>query len=101
MQDNLQEIVQLVGRESLSEDQKVVIDVADIIIEDFLAQNAFSTWDFTCPLTKSVMQEDPLALHPSMYMLQLHLHLHPLSVHHTASHAKLESDSCFGRIQNQ
>eukprot|EP01036_Dinobryon_divergens_P025186 gene25186-33709_t len=54
MQDNLQEIVQLVGRESLSEDQKVIIDVADIIIEDFLAQNAFSTWDFTCPLTKSI-----------------------------------------------
>lgn len=53
-QDSLQEIVQLVGKESLSEDQKVVIDVADIIIEDFLAQNAFSPYDFTCPLTKSI-----------------------------------------------
>jgi len=54
LQDNLQEIVQLVGKESLSEDQKVIIDVADIIIEDFLAQNAFTTYDFTCPLAKSV-----------------------------------------------
>lgn len=54
LQDNLQEIVQLVGKESLSEDQKVIIDVADIIIEDFLAQNAFSTYDFTCPLSKSI-----------------------------------------------
>jgi V-type H+-transporting ATPase subunit A len=53
-QDSLQEIVQLVGKESLSEDQKVIIDVADIIIEDFLAQNAFSKYDFTCPLAKSV-----------------------------------------------
>lgn len=54
LQDNLQEIVQLVGKESLSEDQKVIIDVADIIIEDFLAQNAFTPYDFTCPLAKSI-----------------------------------------------
>lgn len=53
-QDALQEIVQLVGKESLSEDQKVVIDMADLIIEDFLAQNAFSPYDFTCPLAKSI-----------------------------------------------
>jgi len=54
IQDNLQEIVQLVGKESLSEDQKVVIDVADIIIEDFLAQNAYTDYDITCPLPKSI-----------------------------------------------
>jgi len=54
LQDSLQEIVQLVGKESLSEDQKVIIDIADIIIEDFLAQNAFSSYDFTCPLAKSI-----------------------------------------------
>jgi V-type H+-transporting ATPase subunit A len=54
MQDSLQEIVQLVGKESLSEDQKVIIDIADIIIEDFLAQNAYSKYDFTCPLAKSI-----------------------------------------------
>jgi V-type H+-transporting ATPase subunit A len=34
--------VQLVGRDSLSEDQKVVLEVAKIIREDFLQQNAFS-----------------------------------------------------------
>ncbi|KAJ1429656.1 vacuolar H+-ATPase A subunit [Ochromonadaceae sp. CCMP2298] len=54
LQDNLQEIVQLVGKESLSEDQKVIIDLADIIIEDFLAQNAFTDYDYTCPLVKSI-----------------------------------------------
>ena len=53
-QDNLSEIVQLVGKESLSEDQKVVMDVADIIIDDFLYQNAFTGYDYTCPLPKSV-----------------------------------------------
>lgn len=54
LQDGLQEIVQLVGKESLSEDQKVIIDVADIIIEDFLAQNAFTKYDYMCPVEKSV-----------------------------------------------
>ncbi|KAH8075579.1 proton-transporting ATPase [Aureococcus anophagefferens] len=53
-EDSLSEIVQLVGKESLSEDQKVVMEVAKIIREDFLQQNAFTDYDFTCPLTKSV-----------------------------------------------
>merc|ERR1712165_366259 len=51
---NLQEIVQLVGKESLSEDQKVIMEVAKLIREDFLAQNAFTEHDYTCPLAKSV-----------------------------------------------
>jgi len=50
---NLQEIVQLVGKESLSEDQKLNLDVARIIREDFLQQNAFTTYDFKCPLAKT------------------------------------------------
>lgn len=53
-QDNLSEIVQLVGKESLSEDQKVVMDVAEIIIDDYLYQNAFTSYDYTCPLAKSI-----------------------------------------------
>ena len=52
--DGLQEIVQLVGKDSLSEDQKVILDVADMIIEDFLQQNAFSTYDVTCPFYKGI-----------------------------------------------
>merc|ERR1712003_366514 len=51
---NLQEIVQLVGKESLSEDQKVIMEVAKLIREDFLAQNAFTEFDYTCPLVKTV-----------------------------------------------
>lgn len=53
-EDNLQEIVQLVGKESLSEDQKVIMEVAKIIREDFLQQNAYTDYDCTCPLYKSV-----------------------------------------------
>merc|ERR1712070_182831 len=53
-EDNLTEIVQLVGKESLSEDQKVIMDIAKVIREDFLQQNAFTEFDYTCPLDKAV-----------------------------------------------
>jgi V-type H+-transporting ATPase subunit A len=48
----LNEIVQLVGKDSLSEDQKLTLDIAKVIKEEFLQQNAFSKHDFTCPLEK-------------------------------------------------
>lgn len=54
VEDSLQETVQLVGKDSLSEDQKVVLETAKIIREDFLQQNAFSKYDYTCPIHKSV-----------------------------------------------
>jgi len=50
----LMDIVQLVGRDSLSEDQKLILEVAKIIREDFLQQNAFSDYDYMCPLSKTV-----------------------------------------------
>merc|ERR1712205_282117 len=54
MEDELQEIVQLVGKDSLSEDQKCTLEVARIIREDFLQQNGFSDYDFMCPLAKTI-----------------------------------------------
>merc|ERR1712188_89518 len=53
-EDDLQEIVQLVGKDSLSEDQKCTLEVARIIREDFLQQNGFSEYDFKCPLAKTI-----------------------------------------------
>jgi len=50
---NLQEIVQLVGKDSLDEEQKVTLEVARLIREDYLMQNAFTDWDYTCPLYKT------------------------------------------------
>lgn len=51
---DLQEIVQLVGKDSLSEDQKCTLDIAQVIREDFLQQNGFSDEDFRCPLVKTL-----------------------------------------------
>jgi len=50
---NLQEIVQLVGKDSLGEDQKVTLEVAKLLREDYLQQNGFSAYDYTCPLVKT------------------------------------------------
>merc|ERR1712100_141846 len=53
-EDDLQEIVQLVGKDSLSEDQKCTLEVAKIVREDFLQQNGFVNYDFMCPLAKTI-----------------------------------------------
>merc|ERR1712185_297694 len=53
-EDDLQEIVQLVGKDSLSEDQKCTLEVARIIREDFLQQNGFTDYDFKCPIIKTI-----------------------------------------------
>lgn len=50
---SLNEIVRLVGRDSLTEDQKVILETAKIIKDEFLQQNAFSAWDKNCPLWKT------------------------------------------------
>merc|ERR1712000_595862 len=53
-EDDLQEIVQLVGKDSLSEDQKCTLEVAKVIREDFLQQNGFPAHDKRCPLEKTL-----------------------------------------------
>ncbi|KAK2194558.1 bifunctional ATPsynthase alpha-beta subunit [Babesia duncani] len=52
-ESELLEIVQLVGRDSLSEDQKLCLEVAKMIREDFLQQNSFTDYDYKCPLHKT------------------------------------------------
>jgi len=53
-ENDLSEIVQLVGKDSLSEDQKLILEIARILREDYLQQNAYTDYDFTCPLQKTV-----------------------------------------------
>merc|ERR1711901_11833 len=65
-EDDLQEIVQLVGKDSLSEDQKCTLDIAKIIREDFLQQNGFTDYDFRCPLAKTIgMMRNIVSFHES------------------------------------
>jgi V-type H+-transporting ATPase subunit A len=53
-EEELMEIVQLVGKDSLAEGDKVSLETAKIIREDFLAQNAYSSYDRFCPFYKAV-----------------------------------------------
>jgi len=53
-EEDLQETVQLVGKDSLSETDKIILEVAKVIREDFLQQNAFTKYDKFCPLYKTV-----------------------------------------------
>ncbi|KAM9957589.1 hypothetical protein ACTFIW_012554 [Dictyostelium discoideum] len=54
MEEDLSEIVQLVGQDSLGESEKITIEVARIIRDDFLQQNGFSPYDKCCPFFKTV-----------------------------------------------
>ena len=51
-EDDLTEIVQLVGKDSLAESDKLILEIAKIIKDDYLAQNGFSSHDKTCPFYK-------------------------------------------------
>ncbi len=50
----LQEIVQLVGLDSLPKEQQLLLFVAKMIREDFLQQNAFHEVDMFCPIEKQL-----------------------------------------------
>jgi len=49
----LQEIVQLVGKDALPEDQQLTLEVARYLREGFLQQNAFNPTDMYCPPAKT------------------------------------------------
>jgi len=53
-EDDLNEIVQLVGKDSLAETDKIIMETARLIKEDYLQQNGFSKYDKFCPFYKSV-----------------------------------------------
>jgi V-type H+-transporting ATPase subunit A len=53
-EEDLTEIVQLVGKDSLAEGDKVTLEVAKILREDFLQQNSYTPYDKYCPFFKTV-----------------------------------------------
>jgi V/A-type H+-transporting ATPase subunit A len=61
-EEELREIASLVGAEILGDKQRIIFEVAKMIKEYFLLQNAFHPVDMYCPITKTYQ------------MLQLILH---------------------------
>ena len=52
-EEELNEIVQLVGKDSLAESDKITLETAKFLKEDFLQQNSFTAYDKYCPFYKS------------------------------------------------
>ncbi|MGH0124659.1 UNVERIFIED_CONTAM: hypothetical protein FKN15_036732 [Acipenser sinensis] len=53
-EEDLAEIVQLVGKSSLAEVDKITLEVAKLLKDDFLQQNGYSSYDRFCPFYKTV-----------------------------------------------
>uniref|UniRef100_A0A1S4CXZ2 V-type proton ATPase catalytic subunit A n=1 Tax=Nicotiana tabacum TaxID=4097 RepID=A0A1S4CXZ2_TOBAC len=47
-------LLQLVGKDALAETDKITLETAKLLREDYLAQNAFTPYDKFCPFYKSV-----------------------------------------------
>lgn len=52
-EDDLAEIVQLVGKSALGENDKITLEVARMLKDDFLQQNGMSEYDRYCPFYKT------------------------------------------------
>uniref|UniRef100_A0A8C7JUD1 H(+)-transporting two-sector ATPase n=1 Tax=Oncorhynchus kisutch TaxID=8019 RepID=A0A8C7JUD1_ONCKI len=53
-EEDLAEIVQLVGKASLAETDKITLEVAKLLKDDFLQQNGYTPYDRFCPFYKTV-----------------------------------------------
>merc|ERR1712000_799897 len=51
--EELDQVVQLVGKSALSDPDKITLDIAGLVKEDFLQQNGYSDYDQFCPLWKT------------------------------------------------
>ncbi|KAK6498761.1 H(+)-transporting V1 sector ATPase subunit A [Arthrobotrys musiformis] len=51
--EDLEQVVQLVGAQSLADNDKVTLYIATLVKEDFLQQNGYSKYDQYCPMWKS------------------------------------------------
>lgn len=51
--EELDQVVQLVGKSALSDPDKITLDIATLLKEDFLQQNGYSSYDQFCPIWKT------------------------------------------------
>ncbi|KAJ9629719.1 vacuolar protein sorting-associated protein 1 [Taxawa tesnikishii (nom. ined.)] len=62
--EDLDQVVQLVGKSALGDGDKITLDVATLIKDDFLQQNGYSEYDQFCPLWKTFwMMKNMMGFH--------------------------------------
>lgn len=88
-EEDLSEIVQLVGKGSLAESDKITLEVARLIKDDFLQQNGYTPYDRYCPFYKTVA------------MLKNIITFYDLSRHAVESTAQSEKKITWGIIREQ
>ncbi|KAH9385535.1 V-type H+-transporting ATPase subunit A [Nematocida major] len=59
-EEALSEIVQLVGKGSLGELEKLEMSIAKVVKEDFMQQNGVSSYDKYCPFYKTVLMSNTI-----------------------------------------
>ncbi len=57
-EEQLQEIVQLVGPDALPDSERLILEVTRMLREDFLQQNAYHEVDAFCPIEKQALMLD-------------------------------------------
>ncbi|KAH0803347.1 V-type proton ATPase catalytic subunit A [Histomonas meleagridis] len=87
-EQELQEIVQLVGKDSLAEPDKLTLEVARMIREDFLQQNSYTPYDKVSPMWKT------------FWMLKNMLHFYDLAKHELNEAASGEKRVTYESIAN-
>jgi len=87
-EEDLSEIVQLVGKASLAESDKITLEVAKLIKDDFLQQNGYAPYDRFCPFYKTVG------------MLKNMIAFYDLARHAVESTAQTETKITWGTIRD-
>lgn len=88
-EEDLSEIVQLVGKSSLGETDKITLEIAKLIKDDFLQQNGFTSYDKVCPFYKTVGMMSNMIL------------FHDLSMHAVESTAHSENKITWNTIHDR
>jgi len=91
-EQELSEIVQLVGKDSLAEPDKLTLEVARMVREDYLQQNSYTPYDRVSPMWKS------------FWMLKNMLHFYDLANHHlkdAGGEKRVTYDSIANHMSNQ
>jgi len=87
-EEDLSEIVQLVGKASLAESDKITLEVAKLIKDDFLQQNGYTPYVRYCPFYKTVG------------MLKNMIAFYDLARHAVESTAQSENKITWGTIRD-
>ncbi|XP_063688679.1 V-type proton ATPase catalytic subunit A-like [Bolinopsis microptera] len=88
-EEDLSEIVQLVGKSSLGETDKICLEIAKLIKDDFLQQNGFTDYDRVCPFYKTVGMMSNMIL------------FHDLAMHAVESTAHSENKITWNMIHDR